>query len=106
MRREFDEFLGGARLARFEDLASYGRRARTLERLVAFLDRRETPPRAPTALMYTFSLADRHAGGQPRRRPRRDGGDDADHGPQRHVPRLHGLACHAREPLCRVRRGG
>ena len=105
MRREFDTFLGGARLARFEDLVSYGRRARTLERLVAFLDRREAS-RAPAALMYTFSLADRHAAGQPRRRPRRDGGDDADHGPQRHVPRLHGLACRAREPLRRVRRDG
>ena len=105
MRREFDAFLGGARRARFEDLASYGRRARTLERLVAFLDRREAS-RAPVALMYTFSLADRHAAGQPRRRPRRDGGDDADHGPQRHVPRLHGLACRAREPLRRVRRDG
>ena len=53
MRREFDAFLGGARLARFEDLASYGRRAGTLERLVAFLDRSEAS-RAPTALMYTF----------------------------------------------------
>ena len=48
MRREFDAFLGGARPARFEDLASYGRRARTSERLVAFLDRREAS-RAPAA---------------------------------------------------------
>ena len=50
--------LGGAGLARFEDLASYGRRARTLGRLVAFLDHREASHAPAAALMYTtFALA-------------------------------------------------
>ena len=58
MRREFDAFLGGARRARFEDLASYGRRARTLERLVAFLDCREAS-RAPAVLMSDVHVCSR-----------------------------------------------
>ena len=58
MRREFDAFLGGAGLSRFEDLASYGRRTRALERPVTFLDRREAFRAPAEALMYTFALAD------------------------------------------------